>query len=106
MKTLKNYINEGKHTFKTIDDVETFLAKFHDNETSWKGATDEIMDIARWSREYLEEFDGIKQDAIAFKNLKTPAEWNKTGKNYILDTMKKMSDSTQKEFIKYLNDRL
>lgn len=106
MKTLKNYINEGKHTIKNVDDVEKFLAKFHDNETSWKGATDEIMDIARWSREHLEEFDGIKQDAIAFKNLKTPAEWNKTGKNYILDTMKKMSDSTQKEFIKYLNDRL
>ena len=34
MKTLKNYINEGKHTFKTVDDVETFLAKFSDNETS------------------------------------------------------------------------
>lgn len=106
MKTLKTYINEGKHTFKTIDDVETFLAKFRDDETSWKGATDEIMDIARWSREHLEEFDGIKQDAIAFKNLKTPAEWNKTYKNYILDAMKKMSDGTQKEFIKYLNDRL
>jgi hypothetical protein len=106
MKTLKNYINEGKHTFKNVDDVETFLAKFSDNETSWKGATDEIMDIARWSREYLEEFDGIKQDAIVFKNLKTPAEWNKTGKNYILDNLKKMSNGTQKEFLKHLNDML
>lgn len=106
MKTLKNYINEGKHTIKNVDDVEKFLAKFSDTETSWKGATDEIMDIARWSREHLEELDGIKQDAVVFKNLKTPAEWNKTGKNYILDTIKKMSDSTQKEFIKYLNDRL
>ena len=106
MKTLKNYINEGKHTFKNVDDVETFLAKFNDNETSWKGATDEIMDIARWSREYLEEFDGIKQEAIVFKNLKTPAEWNKTGKNYILDNLKKMSNNTQKEFLKHLNDML
>lgn len=106
MKTLKTYINEGKHTFKNIEDVEKYLSNFKDDETSWKGATDEIMDIARWSREHLEEFDGIKQDAIAFKNLKTPAEWNKTYKNYILDTMKKMSDSTQKEFIKYINGRL
>jgi hypothetical protein len=106
MKTLKTYINEGKHTFKTIEDVEKYLSNFKDDETSWKGATDEIMDIARWSREHLEEFDGIKQDAIAFKNLKTPAEWNKTYKNYILDTMKKMSDGTQKEFIKYINGRL
>ena len=106
MKALKNYINEGKHTFKTIEDVEKYLSKFKDDETSWKGATDEIMDIARWSREHLEEFDGIKQDAIVFKNLKTPAEWNKTGKNYILDNLRKMSNNTQNEFFKHLNDML
>ena len=103
MRTLKNFIYESKHTFKSIADIDKYLNLFKNDETSWKGATDEIMDIARWSREHLEEFDGVKQDAIAFKNLKTPSEWNTTGKNYILDTIKKMSDSTQKEFIKYLN---
>lgn len=104
MKTLKTYINEGKHTFKTINDIEKYLGQFKDDETSWRGATDEIMDIARWSREHLEEFDGIKQEAIIFKNLKTPAEWNKTGKNYILDTIRKMSNTTQEKFIKHLNE--
>ena len=103
MKTLKEFIYESKHTFKSIDDIEKYLKQFKDDETSWRGATDEIMDIARWSREHLEEFDGIKQDAIAFNNLKTPSEWNTTGKNYILDTIKKMSNSAQKKFIKYLN---
>ena len=106
MKTLKEFIYESKYTFKSIADVEKYLSQFKDNETSWKGATDEIMDIARWSREHLEEFDGIKQDAIIFKNLKTPAEWNTTGKNYILSTFKKMSNNTQKEFLKYLNEYL
>ena len=106
MRTLKNFIHESKHTFKSIADIEKYLDQFKNDETSWKGATDEIMDIARWSREYLEEFDGIKQEAIVFKNLKTPAEWNKTGKKYILDNLKKMSNNTQKEFLKHLNDML
>lgn len=62
MKTLKNYITES--TFKNIADLNSYLDKFKDDETSWRGATDEVMDLARYSREFLEEFDNIKVDAI------------------------------------------
>lgn len=101
MKTLKNYITES--TFKTIGDLNSYLDKFKDDETSWRGATDEVMDLARYSREFLEEFDNIKVDAIEFKKLKTPAEWNKTAKQYILANIEKMSETAQQQFLKHIN---
>ena len=81
-----------------------YYEKFKDDETSWRGATDEVMDLARYSREFLEEFDNIKVDAIEFKKLKTPAEWNKTAKQYILANIEKMSDEKYKDFAKQLID--
>lgn len=106
MKNITNFITEKLHQFKTLEDIEKYLTKFKDDETSWKGATDEVMDMARWTREYLEELDNIKVDAIQFKNLKTPSEWNTVSKNYILNNFKKMSNSTQKEFLKYISNIL
>lgn len=100
---LKTYILESMHPFKTLKDVEEFLDKFRDDETSWRGATDELMDIARLTREYLEEYDNIKVEAINFKRLKTPSEWNTTWKKYISGNLKQMSASTQDLLLKHLN---
>lgn len=88
---------------KTLKDMKVFLDKFRDDETSWKGATDELMDIARLTREYLEEYDNIKVEEINFKRLKTPSEWNTTWKRYISDNLKQMSASTQDLLLKQLN---
>lgn len=83
--------------------METFLNKFRDDETCWKGATDELMGIARLTREYLEEYDNIKVEEINFKRFKTPSKWNTTWKRYISDNLKQMSVSTQDLLLKQLN---
>lgn len=105
MITLTQYIKESFFKFKSLDDVQKYLDKFKDDETSWRGATDELRDIARESREILLDLDGIKVEAINFKAIKTPSEWNIVAKNYIINNIKQMSKSTQNTFFKNLNDR-
>ena len=105
MKDLKQYIVESFFKFKSIEDIYKYLDKFKDDETSWRGATDELRDIARESREILLDLDGVKVDAINFKALKTPSEWNTVSKNYIINNVKQMSKSTLEMFFKNLNDR-
>ena len=103
MKTLKNFITERKHSFKTIKDVESFLSKWKDNETSWAHATDEIRDIAKMTRQYLHEYDEVDVEAIDFKAIKNPAEWNSRGKEYILKNIKAMSNTASAAFMQELN---
>jgi hypothetical protein len=105
MKNLTEYLFESTFKFKKIEDVQKYLDKFRDDETSWKGATDELRDIARYSREFLSELDNIEIDALDFKSFKTPAEWNTTSKKYIMDNISKMSKLTQTKFLSYINDR-
>lgn len=105
MISLTQYITESFFKFKSLDDVQKYLDKFKDDETSWRGATDELRDIARESREILLDLDGIEVEAINFKALKTPSEWNTVAKNYIINNIKQMSKSTQNTFFKNLNDR-
>lgn len=105
MKNLTEYLFESTFKFKKIEDVQKYLDKFHDDETSWRGATDELMDIARYSREFLAELDNVEIDALDFKSFKTPAEWNTTSKKYIMDNISKMSKLTQTKFLVHINDR-
>lgn len=105
MKTLKEYLVESTFKFKKIEDVQKYLDKFRDDETSWRGATDELRDIARYSREFLAEYDNIEIDALDFKSFKTPAEWNSTSKKYIMGNISKMSKLAQGKFLNHINDR-
>lgn len=104
MKPINVYINESSVKFKKIEDIERYLSNFRDDETSWNGAGDEIRDIARYSREFLEEYDNIKTDPMDFRALKTPSEWNTMGKEYIMNNITKMSKKTQGVFFNYIND--
>lgn len=105
MKNLTEYLFESTFKFKKIEDVQKYLDKFRDDETSWKGATNELRDIARYTREFLAELDNIEIDALDFKSFKTPAEWNTTSKKYIMDNISKMSKLTQTKFLTHINDR-
>ena len=78
--------------------IEKFLEKFPKNATSWADATDEIRDLSRESREYLEECDGVEVEPVDFKACKTPAEWNTRGRESILANFDKMRPMTQKAF--------
>ena len=104
MRNIKDYITESSVKFKRLEDVQKYLDQFKDNETSWRGATDEIRDMARYSREFLQEFDNIEIDPIDFRAIKTPSEWNTMGKKYILNNISQMTKSTQARFFKHLND--
>lgn len=105
MKDLSEFLFESTFKFKKIEDVQKYLDKFRDDETSWRGATDELRDIARYSREFLSELDNVEIDALDFKSFKTPAEWNTTSKKYIMDNISKMSKLTQTKFLAHINDR-
>lgn len=105
MKNITEYLLESTFKFKKIEDVQKYLDKFRDDETSWRGATDELRDIARYSREFLAELDDVEVDALDFKSFKTPAEWNSASKKYIMDNISKMSKLVQGKFLDYISDR-
>ena len=46
--------------------IEKFLEQFPTNATSWREATDEVRELARASREMLDEYDDIKVEAVDF----------------------------------------
>ena len=56
--------------------LENFLERFSTNATCWSQATDEVYDLARTSREFLDEYDDVKVEAVDFAPLDTPAKWN------------------------------
>ena len=56
--------------------IEKFLEQFPTDATSWTQATDEVYDLARTSREFLEEYDDVKVKAVDLATLDTPAKWN------------------------------
>ena len=105
MKNITEYLLESTFKFKKIEDVQKYLDKFKDDETSWSGATDELRDIARYSREFLADYDDVEIEALDFKSFKTPAEWNSTSKKYIMDNISKMSKLAQGKFLNYISDR-
>ena len=54
--------------------IEKFLEQFPTDATSWTQATDEVYDLARTSREFLDEYDDVKVEAMDFATLDTPAK--------------------------------
>lgn len=71
--------------------LESFLSKFPDDAKSWSEATDEIRELAREIRiNYNRYVLQINEDseggleAVDFRSIKIPSEWNKKAKNFIL----------------------
>ena len=84
--------------------IEKFLEQFPKDATSWARATDEVRDLARTSREYLENYEGVIVKPVDFMHIKTPAEWNTKGRNYILANFDRMQESTRKAFYEQFRD--
>jgi sugar-specific transcriptional regulator TrmB len=78
--------------------IENYLAKFPKDATSWAGATDEIRDMSRESREFLEDLDEVTVEPVDFKACKTPVEWNTKGRESIIANFDRMTASTQRSF--------
>ena len=105
MKNLSEYLIESTYKFKKVEDVETFLAQFPDDATSWKQATDEVRDLARLAADFVSEYERTNINRLDFKTLKTPADWNSVGKAYIMAAISGMSNNTLKRFLEELNGR-
>ena len=84
--------------------IEKFLEQFPTDATSWVQATDEVRDLARASREMLDEYDDIKVEAVDFTAVRTPAEWNTLGREAILRNYDMMRSRTQILFYERFED--
>ena len=84
--------------------IEKFLEQFPTNATSWREATDEVRELARASREMLDEYDDIKVEAVDFTAIRTPAEWNTLGREAILRNYDMMRPRTQILFYERFED--
>ena len=87
-----------------LNKIERFLDKFPTNATSWREATDEVRDLARASREMLDEYDDITVEAVDFTAIRTPAEWNTLGREAILSNYDMMRPRTQMLFFERFED--
>ena len=84
--------------------IEKFLEQFPTDATIWREATDEVRELARASREMLDEYDDIKVEAVDFTAIRTPAEWNTLGREAILRNYDMMRPSTQILFYERFED--
>ena len=57
------------------------------NATCWSQATDEVRDLCRYARNVL---DLDEDEAVDFRNLNTPSEWNTVGINGIIAFYERM----------------
>ncbi len=78
--------------------IEKFLEKFSKDATSWGDATDEIRDLSRESRQFLEECDEVIVEPVDLKACKTHSEWNTKGRESILANFDRMHPETQQRF--------
>ena len=85
--------------------IEKFLEQFPTDATSWVQATDEVRDLARASREMLDEYDDIKVEAVDFATLDTPAKWNSVCREAIWRNYDLMRPHTQLLFHDYFTER-
>ena len=84
--------------------IEKFLEQFPTDATSWVQATDEVRDLARASREMLDEYDDVRVDSIYFPDIKDPAEWNTRAREAILRNYDMMRPRTQLLFFERFED--
>ena len=87
-----------------LNKIERFLDKFPTNATSWREATDEVRDLARASREMLDEYDDIKVEAVDFTAIRTPAEWNTRAREAVMRNYDMMRPRTQMLFFERFED--
>ena len=87
-----------------LNKIERFLDKFPTNATSWREATDEVRDLARASREMLDEYDDVQVDSIYFPDIKDPAEWNTRAREAVMRNYDMMSPRTQMLFFERFED--
>ena len=87
-----------------LNKIEKFLEQFPTDATSWVQATDEVRDLARASREMLDEYDDIKVEAVDFTAIRTPAEWNTRAREAILRNYDMMRPRTQMLFFERFED--
>ena len=84
--------------------IEKFLEQFPMDTTSWRQATDEVRELSRASREFLDEYDDIKVDSIYFPDIKDPAEWNTRAREAVMRNYDMMSPRTQLLFFERFED--
>ena len=87
-----------------LNKIEKFLEQFPTDATSWVQATDEVRDLARASREMLDEYDDIKVEALDFTAIRTPAEWNTRAREAVMRNYDMMSPRTQLLFFERFED--
>ena len=87
-----------------IQKIEKFLEQFPTDATSWRQATDEVRDLARASREMLDEYDDVQVDSIYFPDIKDPAEWNTRAREAVVLNYDMMSPRTQLLFFERFED--
>ena len=87
-----------------IQKIEKFLEQFPTDATSWVQATDEVRDLARASREMLDEYDDVQVDSIYFPDIKAPAEWNTRAREAVMRNYDMMSPRTQLLFFERFED--
>ena len=85
--------------------IEKFLDQFPTDATTWTQATDEVYDLARTSREFLDDYDDVKVEVVDAATLLTPAEWNTVCREDILRNYDMMSPRTQLLFHDYFTER-
>jgi len=110
IKLYETYTDDAKRTHPVYKKIEDFLKQFPDNATSWADATDEVRDFARTAKEYYNELDlDLLVDdpkglyPLDFRSIKTPAEWNKKGRDYIFNTVDMMSDKTKNAYMVFVS---
>lgn len=84
--------------------IEKFLERFPKDAACWSQATDEVRDMARKVRELLEEYEGVIVESVDFRAVKTPAEWNAEGREFILTNFDRMTDRTKERFYDYFRE--
>ena len=84
--------------------IEKFLEQFPTDATSWTQATDEVYDLACTSREFLDEYDDVKVEAMDFATLDTPAKWNSVCREAIWRNYDLMRPHTQLLFFERFED--
>ena len=85
--------------------IEKFLEQFPTDATSWTQATDEVYDLARTSREFLDEYDDVKVEEVDAATLRTPAEWNTVCREAIWRNYDLMRPHTQLLFFEYIQEK-
>ena len=84
--------------------LENFLEQFSTNAIIWSQAADEVYDLARTSREFLDDYDDVKVEVVDAATLRTPAEWNSKAREAILRNYDLMRPRTQLLFFERFED--